>query len=72
MPSEIPHMPKETHRSMLRYGESRGLGLQAGEVAWYPNRNDLNARSIRYIKRAGIITIAIIVLSSLIAIRASM
>jgi hypothetical protein len=36
MPTESPKMPDETYESMLRRGESRGLGLQAGEVAWYP------------------------------------
>lgn len=27
-------MPSETHQSLLRYGESKGLGLQAYEVAY--------------------------------------
>jgi hypothetical protein len=36
MPTESPRMPGETYKSMLRRGESRGLRLQAGEVAWYP------------------------------------
>ena len=38
MPSETPHMPHETYESMLRHGESRGLRLQAFEVAFRPKK----------------------------------
>jgi len=29
---------RETYASLLCHGQSRGLGLQAGEVAMFPNR----------------------------------
>lgn len=48
MPSERPIMPGETHQSLLRYGASRGLPIQAGEVATY--RLPLRTRA----KRAGV------------------
>jgi len=38
MPSELPRMPGETYQSMLRHGSAKGLGLQAGEVAWSGSR----------------------------------
>ena len=66
MPSETAKMPGETHSSLLRHGASRGLGLQAGEVAWYPNKTDLDARLKRYGKRLGIIGLAMIVLGTII------
>ena len=35
MPSEAPHMPSETHQSMLNHNANRDMGLQAGEVAFF-------------------------------------
>jgi len=40
MPSESAHMPQETHESLLRHGESRGLRLQAYEVAFRPKKKN--------------------------------
>lgn len=39
MPSERPRMPSETYESMLRAGHSKGLGLQAYEVAAFSKKN---------------------------------
>jgi len=36
MPSEDPRLPSETYESLLRRDHTKGLGLQAGEVASYP------------------------------------
>lgn len=72
MPSERPNMPGETYRALLRRGESRGLGLQAGEVAWYPNDNDLDTRTKRYAKRVAIAAFMVAVLASWIGFRMSM
>ena len=36
--SEIEQFNGETYASLLRQGASRGLPLQAGEVAMFPNR----------------------------------
>ena len=66
MPSETPRMPGENYRSLLRHGESRGLGLQAGEVAWYPNDNDLDARAKRYAKRISIIAFVVTLVAGFI------
>lgn len=63
MPSETPKMPGENHRTLLRFGESRGLGLQAGEVAWYPNKNDPGQRISRIAKRVGYAALFVSVLS---------
>ena len=35
--SESEQINGETYASLLRHGASRGLGLQAGEVATFPN-----------------------------------
>jgi hypothetical protein len=40
MPSESANMPHETHESLLRHGESRGLRLQAYEVAFRPKKKN--------------------------------
>ena len=72
MPSEVPRMPGQTHKSMLNHGASKGLGLQAGEVAWYPNRNDADQRAKRYAKRVAIALMSVLVISTFIGIRASM
>ena len=63
MPSETPYMPGETYRSLLKHGSSKGLGLQAGEVAWYPNPRDASHQIARYAKRLVIVlatTLAVI------------
>jgi len=65
MPSEHPRMPGQTHASMLRHGASKGLGLQAGEVAWYPNRKDLDQRGPRYAKRAGVVILMLGIIASI-------
>ena len=65
MPSERPRMPGQTHASMLRHGASKGLGLQAGEVAWYPNRKDLDQRGPRYAKRAGVVILVLGIIASI-------
>ena len=72
MPSEAPRMPGQTHKSMLNRGSSKGLGLQAGEVAWYPNRTDLDQRAKRYAKRVGLALVAIVILSTVVGYRLSM
>lgn len=72
MPSETPRMPGQTFKSMLNRGASKGLGLQAGEIAWYPNRKDPDQRAKRYAKRVAIALIGILVISTFIGIRASM
>lgn len=40
MPNETPHLPQETHESLLRHGESKGLRLQAFEVAFRPKKKN--------------------------------
>jgi len=65
MPSERPNMPGQTHASMLRHGASKGLGLQSGEVAWYPNRKDLDQRGPRYAKRAGVVILMLGIIASI-------
>lgn len=72
MPSERPNMPSETYEKMLRRGASRGLGLQAGEVAWYPNRNDLDARTKRYAKRISVAAFAIAILAGYVGFYSSL
>ena len=51
-------MPAETHQSMLRYGESKGLGLQAYEVAY-------NSRDKTKSVMSGLVAIALILLLGL-------
>lgn len=51
-------MPAETHQSLLRYGESKGLGLQAYEVA-YKTRD--KTKSVM----SGLVAIALILLLGL-------
>jgi hypothetical protein len=41
MPSEQPRMPAETFESMLRGGQSIGLGLYGSEVALFHKRGKL-------------------------------
>ena len=65
MPSEHPKMPGETHKSLLGHGSSKGLGLQAGEVAWYPNKKDLDQRGPRYAKRAGVVILMLGIIASI-------
>ena len=69
MPSEQPQNPSETYESLLRHGASKGLGLQAGEVAWYPNKSDLDARLVRYGKRLGLAGLAMILVATIIGIQ---
>lgn len=68
MPSELPRMPGETHQTLIRFGETPGLGLRAGEVAWYPNKNDLDARLKRYGTRLGIVALVGMVALSVLGI----
>jgi len=58
MPSETPYMPSETYTSLLKHGASKDLGLQAGEVAFYPNPRDISHRLVRYAKRLVIVLVA--------------
>ena len=43
--SDLEQINGETYASLLRYGQSRGLPLQAGEVATFPNRRAKRTRS---------------------------
>jgi len=63
MPSERPRMPGETYKSMLSHGSAKGLGLQAGEVAWYPKIN--KKRAIGQIEKIVYVTLALGALISL-------
>lgn len=49
-------MPSETHQSLLRYGESKGLGLQAYEVAYIDKTKSV---------MSGLVAIALILLLGL-------
>ncbi len=51
-------MPTETHQSLLRRGESKGLGLQAYEVAYKSSDKTKSVMS-------GLVTIALILLLGL-------
>ena len=53
---ETPNMPSETHQSLLRYGESKGLGLQAYEVAYIDKTKSV---------MSGLVAIALILLLGL-------
>lgn len=55
---ETPSMPTETHQSLLRRGESKGLGLQAYEVAYKSSDKTKSVMS-------GLVTIALILLLGL-------
>ena len=71
MPSETPHMPNQTYKKLLNHGASKGLGLLAGEVAWYPNPNDVNHKMVRYAKRIGITLLATMAVALFIGIKSS-
>lgn len=69
MPSETAKMPSETYDSLLLHGASKGLGLQANEVAWYPNKNDPDALALRFAKRLGVSALIMVVVAMAIGIR---
>jgi hypothetical protein len=61
MPNERPTLPLETHAQLLRRGESKGLPLQAYEVAW-TGTNERLVNTVRVV--AGVLMLIIFVFVS--------
>ena len=47
MPSETPHLPRDTHASLLTRKANRHLGLQAYELAEYARPSQWPKRLLR-------------------------
>ena len=63
MPSEDPRLPSDTYESLLRRDHTSGLGLQTGEVAFYPRLR----RSKSALMIAGAIIIAGVMITGVLS-----
>lgn len=64
MPTEQPHMPNETYESMLRRGASKGLGVQAFEVAYVSKKSKAMTVLVSCVTTLIVVAISIGFLSS--------
>lgn len=68
MPSERPIMPAETHQSLLRYGQSKCLPIQAGEVIEYrtPTRVLVQRAGVNFLVFGSLLASLLMILGLLI------